>query len=199
MLQIVTRYCRGDLAGAEKRFMSRLKFFDDPGVRRGAGVAEPAFFFASLNAWTLGRADVARERVTQMMAALNESNRYNVACSVCFAARVRFALREYEQAEALAARAVDLLEKNQFGYMAEAARCGLGLTRAQLGRAAEGIALIRKGIAGLIEVGGRQPISECTTFLAAAQERSGAIIEALETVGRRSRRIPTKYHTGPRL
>jgi hypothetical protein len=34
MLQIVTRYCRGDLAGAEKRFMSRLKFFDDPGVRR---------------------------------------------------------------------------------------------------------------------------------------------------------------------
>jgi class 3 adenylate cyclase len=59
MLQICTRYWRGDLAGAEEHFTAGLKFFDDPGFRRrGAVVA--AFAYASYNACALGRAEVAR-------------------------------------------------------------------------------------------------------------------------------------------
>ena len=34
MLQMITRYWRGDLAGAEKHFTAGLKFFDDPGFRQ---------------------------------------------------------------------------------------------------------------------------------------------------------------------
>ena len=34
MLQIATRYDRGDLAGAEKHFTAGLEFFDDPVFRR---------------------------------------------------------------------------------------------------------------------------------------------------------------------
>ena len=53
---------------------------------------------------------------------------------------------------------------------------------AQLGRATEGIVLIRQGIAGLLEIGTRLGISRDITFLAAAQERAGAIDDALATV-----------------
>ena len=35
----VTRYWSGDLAGAEKHFTAGLKFFDDPGFKRSAGVS----------------------------------------------------------------------------------------------------------------------------------------------------------------
>ncbi len=61
-LQMSTRHRRGDLAGVEQHFAAGLKFFDDPGVRQIPGLAVSAFGFASLNAWMLGRADVARER-----------------------------------------------------------------------------------------------------------------------------------------
>ncbi|HZY59752.1 MAG TPA: AAA family ATPase, partial [Candidatus Binataceae bacterium] len=197
MLQIVTRHRRGDLAGAEQHFMAGLKFFDDPGVRRGPGaVAETVFFFASLNACALGRANIARKRIAQMMAGLNESNRYNVTCSACFAAGVRLHLREYDQAEASAARAVELAEKYQFAFTAASARCYLGSARAELGRPREGIALLRQGIAGLIDVGAPAPINTYT-YLAAAQERDGAVGDALETVEQALRGNPHELSQRP--
>ena len=66
--------------------------------------------------------------------------------------------------------------------LAALARCVLGQARAQLGRATEGVALIRQGIAGLLEIGARLGISNFTACLAEAQERDGAIADALETV-----------------
>ena len=67
--------------------------------------------------------------------------------------------------------------------MAARSRCVLGHARAQLGRATEGIALIRQGIAGLLEIGSRLGISlRSRRTLAEAQEREGAIVDALETV-----------------
>jgi tetratricopeptide (TPR) repeat protein len=44
--------------------------------------------------------------------------------------------------------------------------------------------LIREGIAGLLEVGARGSISQHIASLAAAQERGGAIVDALGTVER---------------
>src|SRR6266851_5527250 len=114
-LQIMTRYWRGDLAGAEEHFSAGLKFFDDPGFRqRPTGPVVIAFGLASWVAWRLGRADVAREREVQMMAAASGNNPYAVAWSGFFAAYLRVYMREYEQAEILAARAVELSEKHQF-------------------------------------------------------------------------------------
>jgi predicted ATPase len=91
-------------------------------------------------------------------------------------------MREYEQAEASAARALELSEKNQFPQIAAYARCLLGHARAQLGRATEGIVLISQGIAGLVEVGTRMGIAHYTARLAEARECAGTIVEALETV-----------------
>jgi predicted ATPase len=68
--------------------------------------------------------------------------------------------------------------------MAAYSRCALGQARAQLGRATEGVALIRRGIADLLEIGTRLRLSDHITCLAAAQEREGTIVEALATVER---------------
>jgi tetratricopeptide (TPR) repeat protein len=183
VLQLSTRYWRGDLAGVEKHFTAGLKFFDDPGFRQYPGAAVGiAFGMASWNAWLQGHNDVARAREAQMRATLNGNNPYHLAWSDYYAARLRIFMGEYEQAEASAARALELSEKHRFLYAAAGSRSVLGQARAQLGRATEGIALIREGIAGLLEAGARGSISHCIASLAAAQERGGAIVDALETV-----------------
>ena len=72
MMQLVVRFYLGDLAGAENHFTAGLKLFDDPVFRQNpAGGCYPVFGWASSNAWILGRADVARERIAKMRAAVN--------------------------------------------------------------------------------------------------------------------------------
>ena len=181
-LQILTRYSRGDLAGVEKHFTAGGKFFDDPGLRQYPGATVSAFGFASFNALVLGRADIARARMARMMAAANRDNPFDAALSGYYAAVLRVLLREYEQAEALAARALELSEQHQFRLLALHSRCALGQTRAHLGRAPEGIVLIREGIAGLIDIGARLGLNNFTAHIAEAQVRAGAIGDALETV-----------------
>jgi tetratricopeptide (TPR) repeat protein len=53
-----------------------------------------------------------------------------------------------------------------------------------LGRSAEGLTLIRRGIDGLREAGVRTIVSAVTTWLAAALEREGNMPDALETAER---------------
>jgi hypothetical protein len=54
--------------------------------------------------------------------------------------------------------------------------------QAQLGRVTEGVALIRQGIAGLLEIGNRLGITYATGALAEAQACAGAVSDALATV-----------------
>jgi class 3 adenylate cyclase/tetratricopeptide (TPR) repeat protein len=181
-LQILTRYSRGDLAGVEKHFSAGERFFDDSGLKQYPGATVSAFGFASFNALALGRADVARARMARMMAAANRDNPFDAALSGYYAAVLRVLLREYEGAEALAVRALELSEKHQFQLLALHSKCVIGQTRAYLGRAPEGIVLIREGIAGLLDIGARLGLNNFTAQIAEAQARKGAIVEALETV-----------------
>ena len=64
-------------------------------------------------------------------------------------------MREYESAEALSVHALDLCEKHSFPNDAAYSRCWLGHALAQLGRAADGIALIRQGIDENVQMGNR--------------------------------------------
>jgi tetratricopeptide (TPR) repeat protein len=181
-LQLVTCYYRGDFASAEKHFTAGLVFFDDPSFRQRPATVVAAFGGASANAFILGRADVARERMAQMMASANENNAFDVASRGLYAAQRWVAMREFHQAEALAAQALELSEHHQFSNAAARSRCVLGHARAQLGHASEGIALIRQGIDRLREIGTPLGISAFTAYLAEAQEREGAIVDALETI-----------------
>ena len=196
-LQIQARYNRGDLAGVEKHFAAGLKYFDDPGFRQLPGIAIVAFGFAAANAWALGRAEVARDRMAQMTAAAHGGNPFEVVFSAAFAAVIHNAMREYEQAEAVAARALELSEKIQIPQMAAFCRCALGHARAQLGRATEGIALIRQGLAVLLEIGTRIAETGFTAWLAEAQKREGAIADALETVERSLQANPDELVNRP--
>jgi len=158
-----TRHWRGDLAGAEKYYKAGLKLFDDPGFRQVPGAEARArpdssaprftssgnapalwtFGTASHRAWLLGRTDVACERMAQVSAAVDVNNPHDLAISWINAATLKNYLGEHEQGEVLATRALELSQTHQFPPEAALSRCVLGRARAELGRAPEGIVLIR--------------------------------------------------------
>jgi len=115
MVQLLVRYYRGDLAGAENHFAEGLKFFDDAAFRLNPnGAAIAAFGTASWNACLLGRADVARERLAKMRAVVNPANPHDQPWSDLLGAVLHAIMGEYESAETLAARALDLCERHRF-------------------------------------------------------------------------------------
>jgi predicted ATPase len=61
-------------------------------------------------------------------------------------------------------------------------RTTLGWARAQLGHAGDGVAVIRQGLAGLVEAGVKMLITASLTRLAEAQALDGKIDEALITI-----------------
>jgi adenylate cyclase len=105
-----------------------------------------------------------------------------MAWSMYYTTNLRAMMREYELAAASAQLTLELSEKHQLAFVAALSRCSLGHARAELGFATEGVGLIRQGISGLLEIGTRVGIAYRTVTLATAQEREGAIADALETV-----------------
>jgi predicted ATPase len=92
-------------------------------------------------------------------------------------------MRENKTVETLAASALDLCEKHRFPNEVAKSQCLLGHARAQLGcRSSDSVALIRGGIDTLVKVGNRIYIPRYLTYLADAQHRAGAVVDALETV-----------------
>jgi tetratricopeptide (TPR) repeat protein len=182
-LQLMARYQLGDLVGAENHFTTGLRFFDDSGFRqRPTSGSVPAFGNGSWTAWTLGRSDVARTREAEMIELAKANGPYDVAHAGYHAACLHLYMREYKEAEELAARSVQLSEKLDFPQIAAQSRCALGHARAHLSKVGEGIALIRYGISGMAEVGSRSRIGYRIAELAEAQTLQGAFAEALETI-----------------
>jgi hypothetical protein len=95
---------------------------------------------------------VARDRDARKIEEVNTIPHGQV-WSVVYAAFPRWCLGEYEQAEALAAQALEHCEQYQLPYYAAINRIYLGVARSQLGRAGEGIALIRCGTLSCSNVG----------------------------------------------
>jgi tetratricopeptide (TPR) repeat protein len=181
-IQILTGQNRGDLLGADQHYTAGLKFFDDSAFRQVPGAASWTFGLASYNAWLLGRPDVARERMVSIVSAVSENKPYDQAISDICAAQLRHYLKEYEQAEAFATKALERSEKHQFLPEIAHSRCVLGRARAQLGHASEGITLIRQGMDALLKAGLRLTIPTYFGYLAESQQRAGAIADALEAV-----------------
>jgi class 3 adenylate cyclase/tetratricopeptide (TPR) repeat protein len=181
--QVMVHFYRGDLAGAEEYFTTGRKFFDGLVLKKNpVGNAIAVFGHASWTAWMLGRADVARERLVNMRLVVNSANSHDLAWADLYEARLHVLMREQEAAETLAAHALELCEKHGFPSDAAESRCALGHARAQLGRAAEGITLIRQGIDTWIGVGQRLTVPHFITSLATAQLHADAVGDALETI-----------------
>jgi class 3 adenylate cyclase len=181
--QQVVRFYRADLTGAKSHFACGRKCFDDPVLKRDPhNIAIGAFAHASFNDWMLGRADLARQRLAEMRTWVNRANPHDLPQSDEFAAWLHALLRENETVEIFAARALELYEKHQFLRGIAVSRYWLGYSRAQLGSAAEGIALMRHGIDDTLRTGERTAVPWLMTYLATAQLRAGAIDDALRTV-----------------
>jgi class 3 adenylate cyclase/tetratricopeptide (TPR) repeat protein len=151
-LQLITRHARGDLAGCEIHFAAGLRFFEPKFVPAPAGVVIN-LGVASWNAWFLGRFDLAIERESQMIEAANSNDPFEVGNSMAAAAFLRALARDSKKAQRFATRAVEIADEHHFGWLAANARCFLGFARAQLGRASEGVGLLREGLVGLSEIG----------------------------------------------
>jgi predicted ATPase len=91
-------------------------------------------------------------------------------------------LREPQHAEVAAAQALRIAEEHGFPYVRDSARTALGWTLAQLGRAGEGIALIRQGLAGMAEARASAAITDILTWRAEAEVLDGKIDDALITI-----------------
>ena len=185
MMQLVVRFHRGDWPALRTISRPGLEFFDDPVFKQNpTGGAIVVFGWASWNAWMLGRADVARERMAKMRAAVNPAYPHDLAWSDVIGAGHYALTRENERAETLAAQALELCEKHNFPNDAAISRCFLDRRERSSGRTAEGIALIRQGIDAILKIGTRTGVPGHMTSLAAAQLGVGAIADALETVER---------------
>ena len=123
---------------------------------------------------------MARERMAEARAAASPANPNDGPRSEQFAAWLHALMRENKIVEKLAASAFQLNDKH--GFPQRTSRCWLGYARAQLGRPAEGIALMRQGIDDKVKIGERITVSCLLTYLAVTQLRAGDIDSALETV-----------------
>ena len=75
-----------------------------------------------------------------------------------------------------------LSEEHGFLVLKEMARICMGWARARLGDTDEGVSLIRKGLAGMAEIGARIGITEHLRVLAEALALDGALTDALSTI-----------------
>jgi predicted ATPase len=189
------RFHLGDFVGAEEHFARARACFEAPGFAQTGVLAAirilptlrvtVTFGLGSFNAWITGHADVARERVEPMRRSLEgaQRNPYVTATAQMLTANLHaLMLREFARAEALAGEALASAEEHGFPDVAIWARVPLGLARAELGRTAEGVDLLRQALAGVTERGSRLHITRTLTYLAEAQALDGAAADALRTI-----------------
>jgi len=91
-------------------------------------------------------------------------------------------LREPQDAEVAATQALAIAEEHGFPFIRDFTRPLLGWARARLGRAGEGVVLIRQGLTGLAEAGFGGSIPDHLTRQAEAQALDGKIEDALITI-----------------
>jgi tetratricopeptide (TPR) repeat protein len=145
-----------------------------------------------------GRADTARQRIAQTIAIGQRNGRpYDLASGQFFESLLGFFLREPQQAEVAASRALAIAEENGFPFTTCLTLPQLGWARAQLGSADEGVALIRQGLAGLAQAGAKIAITARLTLLAEAQALGGKIDDALISVEEALRANPEDLANRP--
>jgi class 3 adenylate cyclase/tetratricopeptide (TPR) repeat protein len=182
-LKMQTCWLCGDLAGAEKHFTATMELVVHPSINKQYNLfVVQGFYTGAMNAWMLGRLDLAHERFAKMTAITDTNDPYQLAASRMWAAEFLWALREYEQAGACATQALELSEKNQFALLAAKSKLTLGNSRVGLGCATHGVKLIREAMAGALEIGCAPRGFFNKTFLAAAQAGEGVIDDASKTI-----------------
>lgn len=180
--QVLVCAWRGDLNGAEENFLRGAHLFEFA-WSEFPGLAAVLLGNAALVAWQLGRADVARKRSSDALAAAHRMNSpFELATAHYIAAWLQIYLRAPEQAESSATQALGLAEQYGFPQIAAFARITLGRARASLGHSREGVGQISRGLSELAKTGNRNTATQLLNWLAEAQALAEATTEALATV-----------------
>jgi len=178
--QVNSRHFSGDLLGAEDYFARGAPFF--PAVRKAPGLSLIVYGFASHNAWMLGRADTARDRMKSELASAREvDSPFQLAFAQFVAAMLQLFLRDPEGAVALDEQSVNLSDQHGFPYIRVFSSIVLGRALASLRRAHEGVSLIRDGI-GSLPGTDHNYMTRFLSCLAEAQALDGARDDALVTI-----------------
>jgi tetratricopeptide (TPR) repeat protein len=197
------RFCLGEFVAAEEHFARGRAFVEAPGFAQIAVFAEvlvvSTFGQGSWNAWITGHADTAREHIERMRRLLQGTRQipFTTAIAQRAAASLHAMLREFLRAETLAGEALAAIEEHGFAEGTFYPRIPLGLARAELGRTAEGVALLRQALAVATESGARLLITETLTYLAEAQALDGAVADALRTIEDALRANPQELYLRP--
>jgi tetratricopeptide (TPR) repeat protein len=117
-----------------------------------------------------------------MIALMNNGKHYDHAFGAYYAAILHILLREYEAAEAWAARACDVSVRHQFPFPASLSKCVLGYLGGQLGRLDEGLELLSEGISDLNQSGAHISVVRNMMWRADLVFRCSQFADALETV-----------------
>ena len=150
MANLQTRYLCGNLTEAEEHFRGLNEHLEDAAFKQFPGAFVIGLGFATVSAWSMGRADAARERFARAIAFACESeNPYDLALARFFGSWLYQLLKDPQASENASAQALAISEEHGFTYGRYLAHCRMGWARAQLGHASEGVALIRTGLAGL--------------------------------------------------
>jgi len=173
--QVLSRYNRGDLVGVEEHFGRLNRVCEEPLYQQFVGAHILGLSYGALAAFRLGHIGSAGDRIAQAVAAAQaRKNPYEMALVRFFEAMMYQDLRETRRAEAVSLEALAIAEEHGFPFLRDLALINLGWTRAHLGSAGEGVALIRKGLAGLVAIGARLGFPVYLTYLAEAQILDGA-------------------------
>jgi tetratricopeptide (TPR) repeat protein len=181
-VRMLTSHYLGRLVDAENDFAVGSAFFGNPDVRELPAGVLSVLMVGSWNAWIMGRPDLAVNREAMLIAATDVDKPYELVNSWYGSAYLRLCMREYRDAERLAAKALDLCQKHEFPQQLGHVECALGCSRVGINCTNEGIALIRQGIHSLREAHAPVEVSHFMTFLAAALGAIGATNEALDTI-----------------
>ncbi|HVN64508.1 MAG TPA: adenylate/guanylate cyclase domain-containing protein [Candidatus Binataceae bacterium] len=176
-------FYRGNLAAVEEHFSGLNETLDSVDSSQVPAAAAITICHAAVGAWTLGYADKARRRIGDAIAfAAKNNNPYSMAFGRFLESWLYLWLRDPQRASAAAMQALDLSKQHGFSYITALGRIIQGWSRAQLGDTAEGVALIREGLWGVLDIGARLGITFHLTCLAEAQALDGEIDDALATI-----------------
>ena len=182
MSQVMTRYLRGDLSGADKHFIAGANMFEAAGERY-AGVLGSSFGLGSHAAWVLGCSDTARQRMRQGIAAATSlKSPLELVCAQYFAAALHAFLREFADAKAAAASAIALSDEHGFQYYSATCRVCLGMAETGLGHPDLGLPVIRSGLEGLNQGGGLVAMTLFLSWNSVAQSFEGKLPDAFATI-----------------
>src|SRR5262249_20606696 len=140
LAQLMVRFVRGDLVGAEEHFARWSGIGEASGYGQLPGETITGMGIGGHCAWILGHADSARERLAQATAfARDTGSPFDLVIGLVWESFLYVGLREPQRADAAAAQAIAMCDEHAFPQLGQWARVRLGWARGQLGSAGEGV------------------------------------------------------------